>query len=392
MYIVSVFEKTLCYYCISFIGIAHRLHLTVCNSLGLWIRKKKESSSYSDTTTSAVASDSDDSDEDDFTDDENVTSAFLSDRTSVPGSDGSQQLSDADDETMSDDLVDDDPAVTNESTTENEFDDPYMDTVDNWSQDVLVDFDPSTCTAEQASIGVLMKKCRSFVKLVNKSSILKGYVNALKKEFTVKRSLQLDCKSRWNSSHRLLETMLAYKKLINRLNSEKYDIGLNYKQTKKLLSIELDKADWTLIESIVRVLRPIMLATNLISGRQYSTIGISFFSIIQIRESLEDERSSGPNDSNILSRLKQLVLFNMEKYFEKDEDQWNLLKVKSFCVTDSLNCVHFLHRNMLISTHLVMVPSNVLTEDGSSVNCTSYTSKSMAKHLTLQKMNWMNVH
>jgi len=356
----------------------------VCNSLGLWIRKPKKSFSSSATTTSAVEADSDNSDEEDFTDDEQLNPAAYSD--------DSQQLSSVEDETMNVDSGDDGQAVTDENTNENEFDDPYIDAVDNWSQDVLVDFDPSTCAAEQASIGVLMKKCRSFVKLVNKSSILKGYVNTLMKQFNVKQSLQLDCKSRWNSSYRLLEIIIAYKKLINRLNSEKYDIGLNYKQTKKLLSIELDKADWTMIESIKRVLQPFVKATTLISGRQYSTIGIGFFCITQIREFLEDERSSGSNDSNILSRLKQLLLFNMEKYFEKDEDQWNLLKVRSFFFTDSLSCVHFLYRNMLISIHSAMVPFNVLTEERSNVNCTSYTSKQIVDHLILQKMNWMRIH
>jgi hypothetical protein len=237
-----------------------------------------------------------------------------------------------------------------------------------------------------------MKKCRSFVKLVNKSSIVKGYVDTLKKRFNVKQSLQLDCKSRSNSSHRLLEIIIVYKKLINRLNSEKYDIGLNYKQTKKLLSIELDKADWTMIESIKRVLQPFVKATTLISGRQYSTIGIGFFCIIQIREFLENERSIESNNSNILSRLKQLLLFNMEKYFEKDEDQWNLLKVRSFSCTDSLSCVHFLYRNMLILIHSGMVAFNVLTDERSNGNCASYTSKQIVERLILQKMNWMSIH
>ena len=108
----------------------------------------------------------------------------------------------------------------------------------------------------------MMKKCRSFVKLVNKSSTLKSYVNSVRSEFNVRRTLQLDCKSRWNSTHLLLETMLPYRKLIKRL----------------------ENADWLLIESIERVLQPFVEATKLVSGRKYCTIGISFFSISQLRE------------------------------------------------------------------------------------------------------------
>jgi hypothetical protein len=36
------------------------------------------------------------------------------------------------DETMSVDSVDDGQVVTDENTNENEFDDPYIDAVDNW--------------------------------------------------------------------------------------------------------------------------------------------------------------------------------------------------------------------------------------------------------------------
>jgi hypothetical protein len=313
-----------------FIGIAHRLHLTVCNSLGLWLKKPKLSSSSSRLTTSISESDSDSdrSEEYDLGDDDRSSPSSRSNQYSERHRDASARSPEIDDETMAVDHADDDQSTTGENTSDNELEDSNDDLVDNWSRDVLVDFDPSTCSEEQASIGTMMKKCRSFVKMLNKSSILKSYVNELRAEFDVKRTLQLDCKSRWNSSHRLLTTMLLYRKLINKLHSEKHEIKLNHKQTKKLSSIELDKGDWMLIESIERVLQPIAQATELISGRKYCTIGVSFFSLVQIREFLEDVKSSSSNDSRISSRLKQLLLFYMEQYFEKDMDQWHLIKVR----------------------------------------------------------------
>jgi hypothetical protein len=281
----------------------------VCNSLGLWLRKPKQGDSSCLTTASISESDSDSSGEEDLDDD----------------SDG---LLGVEEDNMSVDRVDEDQRTTNENTIDDAPEDSSIDVSDNWSHDVLVDFDRSSCAPEQAAIGEMMKKCRSFVKLVNKSSILKSYVNSIRSEFNIRRTLQLDCKSRWNSSHRLLETMLTYRKLINKLHSEKHEIKLNHKQTKKLSSIELEKADWLLIESIERVLQPFVQATKLVSGRKYCTIGIGFFAISQLREFLEDEKSSDSNDSRILSRLKQLLLFNMEQYFEKDKEQWHLIKVR----------------------------------------------------------------
>jgi hypothetical protein len=175
-----------------------------------------------------------------------------------------------------------------------------------------------------------MKKCRSLAKLVNKSSILKAHVNKLKLDFNIQRSLQLDCKSRWNSTYRLIKTILIYKRIISKLNKEKHDIGLNYKQTNKLSSIEFDKSDWNMIESIESALEPFVQATQMISGSQYSTIGLSFFAIVQIREFLEDAKSAASNRSSILPRLKQLLLYHMDKYFEKDDNQWQLIKVRTF--------------------------------------------------------------
>jgi hypothetical protein len=77
---------------------------------------------------------------------------------------------------------------------------------------VIENFDPDTGDSIQEHIGNVMRKCRSMVKLINKSSILMNYVLGLKQQFNIHRSLKLDCKSRWNSSYHLIEAMLLYKK------------------------------------------------------------------------------------------------------------------------------------------------------------------------------------
>lgn len=302
------------------LGIAHRLHLVVCNSLGLWVCKRQEPSSFGADPNQQSDNNSRDSDDDDFTDDlvPDIQTLFIDE--------GKEQSSMSNKETNNN--SDDDENSLDEVLIDEEFTDAQSNPLDdNWSLDIHQDFDPSMCELEEEVVGTLMKKCRSFVKLVNKSSILMNYIAYLKPRFNVNRSLQIDCKSRWNSTYRIIETMLIYKKIINKLNSEKNEIGLNYKQARRLSTIELDLSDWKLMEALEYVLKPFIQATKLLSASQYSTIGIAFFAIVQIRDFLEDSKSHENNDSKLIHRLKTLLLRKLEFYFDEHDDQWALMKV-----------------------------------------------------------------
>ena len=59
-----------------------------------------------------------------------------------------------------------------------------------------------------------------------------NYVINLKLQFNITVSLQCDCKHRWSLMQHLVEVMSSYKRIINKINSEKYDIGLNKKTNK----------------------------------------------------------------------------------------------------------------------------------------------------------------
>ena len=157
-----------------------------------------------------------------------------------------------------------------------------------------------------------------------------NYVLILKKQFNMHRSPQLDCKNRWNSSYHLIEAMLIYKRIINKINSEKHEIGLNKKQTTKPPSIELDQDDWKILEATEFVLRPIVYATQIISGSKYPTVGISYFAIVQIREFRQDVKDFSVNDSKILHYLKSLLLKQIRKYFIDDGAQLEVMKVRFF--------------------------------------------------------------
>jgi hypothetical protein len=90
--------------------------------------------------------------------------------------------------------------IVNENFIDEKSDDLSIDVSDNWSIDVIEELDVYAGEMIQQDIGVLMKTCKSIVKLMNKSSILMNYVVDLKKHFNIGLSIQLDCKSRWSST------------------------------------------------------------------------------------------------------------------------------------------------------------------------------------------------
>ena len=303
----------------------HRLHLVVCNGLGLWLRKQSKSSLSNTPTASNTDPNDVDSDEDDYTDDLVFTSHSSSLENSSNSVGSLVQSFDASDDSLTNET--DRDTTAKENSVDEGPDNLSIDITDNWSIDVVEEFDPFIGELIQQSVGVVMKKCRSMVKLVNKSSILMNYVISLKKQFNICCSLQLDCKGRWSSTHHLIQVILLYRRIINNINSEKHDIGLNIKQTNKISSIELDQFDWKILEILETLLRPFEQATNLISGSQYPTIGIAYFAITQKREFFDDSTNIGLHDMRMFVQLKQLLLKQIEKYFIEKDEQWNVMKV-----------------------------------------------------------------
>ncbi|CAF4752848.1 unnamed protein product [Rotaria socialis] len=133
--------------------------------------------------------------------------------------------------------------------------------------------------------------------------------------------------------------MLMYKKIIYKINSEKYDIGLNKKQTTKLSLIELDQEDWKILELIEFVLKPVVHATELVSGSQYPTIGMSYFVIFQIREFLEDINDHTVHDWKILYYLKSLLLKQVQKYFFDNHTQLKTIQMHSYFDPIAFGCL-----------------------------------------------------
>lgn len=315
-----------------FLGVAHRLHLVICNGLGLWLRRKQKlhHSNESMRTTIDLNENDSDSDGEDYSDDFQISS----DSNPNLNIDSAQNSIETHDETgdnlsqSTNDIIDDQIHV--ETSSDEESNNLSMDVGDNWHIDVIDDLDESVHDKLQESIGAIMKKCRSLVKLLNKSSILKNKIFYLKEQLKIVRSLRLDCKNRWNSTYCLIKSMLTYKKVLSTILSDKYDLQLNKKQISKLTSLELDHDDWKLLEMMEYVLKPFIHATTMISGSKYPTIGTSYFAVCQIQEFLEETANFHINNWPIVPHVKFLLMKQMQKYFVDKEDQWRLMKVNIF--------------------------------------------------------------
>ncbi|CAF1498789.1 unnamed protein product [Adineta ricciae] len=321
--------------------LAHKLHLTVCNALCLWVNQNASSSATND-------------EEDERTDSRNSTSTTnnQSNTTFEMATESEEAIAVADDdnhnveeeeeeENSSDNNNDDDDdngdvegngedSSYDYSSMEENFDthaDPNAtpDAVhDNWEEGVVVDRSSIACI-EQYTISQAIQKCRGLVKTINKSSILSSFVSYYKTKTNVKNSLIIDCKSRWSSTHRLIQSILLHKQIIGRQYAEKYDLNLTNKQLTKLSKFELNRQEWEILDQTEKILLSFAEATAMISGKTYSTIGLGYLAITSIKETLEERTGNREAD-----QLKSLLYDQLTHYFENDSDQYELLKHHAF--------------------------------------------------------------
>ncbi|CAF4166579.1 unnamed protein product, partial [Rotaria sordida] len=129
--------------------VAHRLHLVVCNGLGLWIRAKQDSSLPILATTSTTNKDEVDSDEEDLSDDIQLVSQpspINNSSNFIVSSDQSSLMANQYFNINTDDII------MSEIPINEEPNDLSIDIVDNWSIDVIECFDPSASDSIQQHI------------------------------------------------------------------------------------------------------------------------------------------------------------------------------------------------------------------------------------------------
>jgi hypothetical protein len=187
-----------------------------------------------------------------------------------------------------------------------------------------VNVDPDSTNDLQQIVGGVLSKCRSTIKMINKSCNLSSYMENLKDNSNdLKNSLSIDCKSHWNSTKFMITNLLKCKSLIGQLHSDKHILSLNYKMKAKLSNLELTADEWFIMKSIEKVLTPFESATKMMSGQQYPTIGVAFCSIRKIKSFLESNEES----NTFINEMKDLLLEQLIHYIDDDKDQLNLIIV-----------------------------------------------------------------
>jgi len=209
-----------------------------------------------------------------------------------------------------------------ESESEDE-NDGYL-CVDYWENDVNTDFESANDL--QTFIGTILLKCRSTIKMINKSSNLTSYMDKLKDDHDLERNLSIDCKGRWNSTKYMIDNILKFKPLISQLHSDKHELYLTNKRQQKLTSLELSSDEWRTIDFIKQVLTPFEKATKLMSGQKYPTIGTALFAIRKMKTFFE----SYVENNSIINEMTNLLLEQMAHYIDNDTEQLELIVVCIF--------------------------------------------------------------
>jgi hypothetical protein len=168
-----------------------------------------------------------------------------------------------------------------------------------------------------------MRKCRSLISSMKRSSLVKSNFEKTSSRLNIRRMLAADVCTRWNATLHMIESFIALKSMVTELFDEMPGIGLTRKQTEKLEKLELTSSDWTLLKLLAQLLEPFDLATKLLSSQTYPTIGLCIFALHHIKMFLEDTEI----DNDLTRRLKRYLVRTMTKYIDDEKEQLRIIRV-----------------------------------------------------------------
>ncbi|KAL8474964.1 hypothetical protein ACS0TY_031402 [Phlomoides rotata] len=115
------------------------------------------------------------------------------------------------------------------------------------------------------------------------------------------RKLVLDCKTRWNSTYKMLKVAICYKDVFTRL-----------KQREPLYKSAPKEEEWEIARDICDKLKVFNSVTDLFSGTEYPTANLYFPKICEIKMSLKEWLCCG---KSIIERMAMRMLDKFEKYW-----------------------------------------------------------------------------
>lgn len=165
---------------------------------------------------------------------------------------------------------------------------------------------------------LIFSECRRLVSTIKYSNVFQLVLNDLIKEHNalhdkkLNRSLQLDVKSRWGSTHYMLESLMIFRPIIENLFKNIRKLDVSKRQMNSLSQLEISNEYWDLIEMVMKVLAPFRHATKLISGNQYPTVGLTLFVLRKIQQNFLE--ANGSDDDELLQGMKKILLDQINHY------------------------------------------------------------------------------
>ncbi|CAF1582881.1 unnamed protein product, partial [Didymodactylos carnosus] len=277
--------------------LAHALNLTIHKGLHLWPKKTKSTTgtqNVSDENNESIDFADDDASDDEIASDQNDEQAE-SDRSSDGEDDDDEQFDRDDDSSAS-------------SSSDNDDD--------------TADF---SSPLQMHDIGILMEKCRTIITTIRKSSILYETVHTLAIDSSIKAGLIIDMRIRWNSSYKMLQRLLLYQSVLDKLYDQLDSLpGITDKQRNKLFDAKLSGADYNMIQSLRRVLERFDEAIKVLSGQKYPTLSLTYAIVFSLLHYL-NYQSADVLDNEI----KDLLLDSFNKYMIRDGKEMALIRVSA---------------------------------------------------------------
>ncbi|CAF2776273.1 unnamed protein product [Rotaria sp. Silwood2] len=349
--------------------IAHRLHLVLTNGLALWPKKSNNADSSGNDEEPEYSNMNVDNDAMLNMNDDTLQNQPESEDEAIDqqksedeeGMDDSEEEGEKEDDGEEEEEKEDDS--TNSIIVEDEFvctnDDDIL--TDNWEENVETDsFDPSLLL-HQKTILSLMKKCRTLLTMIKKSTTLTMYMVRERNKANIKRSVIPDVCSRWNSTFVMIDSLKELRPIFEKLFNDKHHLNIKHQQIEKLNQLEISSADWNHLNQLHDVLKIFFQSTELLSGKNYPTIGLAYFLISRLKMFLIKDK----DDNAFVKRLKKSILSKMAFYFDQDVDQSDLLKFHSYLDPDGFRALSDVEKRTIELEIKQMFADNLLDMDHS---------------------------
>ena len=169
----------------------------------------------------------------------------------------------------------------------------------------------------------VLKQTRNLIVFIRNHRVTRDFLKQKAVTDHLTASLLLDIKSRWNSTHIMLERLLCHKVVVQAIvgSPEQFRSSLSRKQETKMKRLALSHDEWDLLELVYSILEPFRHATVLLSGQTYPTLSLTYY----IMKGLENFLSSESEDNDLGNLIKRSIqaqfMHNRAKHFSTEQDK-----------------------------------------------------------------------